>query len=156
FAAKDASDVANAIINTQGSEFNKLGGLYAEVKPIYLHDKTADKAGIFGAFASVRSNMAQDSAGQDLGVVMFSGHGAMLDDRFYLLPYGINARTPAELRASAISADEFQHEVVELAKHGRVLVLLDACHSGAVIADGSKLTPNADILRRSVAASNVT
>jgi hypothetical protein len=28
------------------------------------------------------------SAGQDLTVVMFSGHGAMIDNQFYRLPYG--------------------------------------------------------------------
>ncbi|HXN88217.1 MAG TPA: caspase family protein, partial [Methylocella sp.] len=156
FADQDARDVANALVNTQGSEFNKLGGLYAEILPIYLHDHTADKDGIFKAFASIRSNMAQDSTGQDLAVVLFSGHGAIIDSSFYLLPYGVNARTPAELEASAISAGEFQHQVIELAKHGRVLVLLDACHSGAVTTDGLKVTPNADVLRLSVASGNVT
>jgi hypothetical protein len=41
-----------------------------------------------------------------------------------LLPYGVDAGTSADLKASAISADEFRHEVAELAKYGRVLVLL--------------------------------
>jgi Caspase domain len=156
FADKDANDVANALVDTQSSEFNKLGGLYAEVLPQYLHDSTADKAGIFNAFASIQRNMAKDSAGQDLAVVMFSGHGAIIDNRFYLLPYGVDARTQAELKATAISADDFQAEVKKLAEHGRVLLLLDACHSGAVSADGSKLTPNADLLRSVMASSNVT
>src|SRR6267154_1167514 len=40
FAARDAQDVASALLNTQG------GGLYAEVKPIFLHDDEADKHGI--------------------------------------------------------------------------------------------------------------
>ena len=47
FAAKDANDVASALLATQGSEFNKKGGLYAEVKPQYLHDGDADRAGDF-------------------------------------------------------------------------------------------------------------
>src|SRR5580704_8539160 len=41
-----------------------------------------------------------------------------------LLPYGVDAGMSADLKASAISADEFRHEVAELAKYGRVLVLL--------------------------------
>jgi uncharacterized caspase-like protein len=147
FADKDASDVANALVNTQGSEFNKIGGLYAEVVPQYLHDESANKRGIFEAFASMQRNMAKDSAGQDLAVVMFSGHGTVIDGQFYLLPYGVEAGTPAAIEASAIPASQFQAEVRKLAEHGRVLVLLDACHSGAVSADGSKLAPNADILR---------
>jgi hypothetical protein len=156
FADKDASDVATALVNTQGSEFNKMGGLYAEVLPIYLHDKTANKRAIFEAFASVQRNMAKDSAGQDFAVVMFSGHGAVIDDQFYLLPYGVEAATPAAIEASAIPASQFQTEVKKLAERGRVLVLLDACHSGAITADGSNLTTNADMLRLLMSSSNVT
>jgi uncharacterized caspase-like protein len=103
----------------------------------------------------MKANMAKDETGQDLAVILFSGHGATIDGRFYLLPYGVDARTPADLEASAISADDFHNKVAELAKHGRVLVLLDACHSGAVTDDGSTLTSNADLLR-SIATSNVT
>jgi hypothetical protein len=72
------------------------------------------------------------------------------------LPYGVDARTPADLKAPAILADEFHHKAAELAKTGRVLVLLDACHSGGVTGDGSALTSNADLLRSIIAASNVT
>jgi hypothetical protein len=28
--------------------------------------------------------MAKDETGQDLAVILFSGHGAIIDDRFYL------------------------------------------------------------------------
>jgi WD40 repeat protein len=156
FAAKDANDVASALLATQGSEFNKKGGLYADVKPQYLHDGEADRAAIFRALASMKANMAKDEAGRDLAVILFSGHGAVIDERFYLLPYGVDARTPADLKASAISANDFHDEVAELAKYGRVLVLLDACHSGAVSGDGSALASDADRLRSIISASNVT
>jgi hypothetical protein len=155
FAAKDANDVASALLATQGSGSNNKGGLYSAVKPQYLHDGEADKAGIFSALASMKNNMAK-GAGQDLAVILFSGHGAIIDERFYLLPYDVNARTQAEIKASAISADEFHDEVAELATYGRVLVLLDACHSGAVTGTGSTLTSDAEVLRRRVSASNVT
>ncbi|MGA7383943.1 MAG: caspase family protein [Methylocella sp.] len=157
FAAKDANDVASALLATQGSEFNKKGGIYADVKTQYLHDGEADRGGIFGAFDSMKRNMANDEPGQDnLAVVMFSGHGAIIDGQFYLLPYGVDARTPAGLEAAAISANEFHDKVAELAKYGRVLVLLDACHSGAATGDGSALTSDADLLRSTIAAGNVT
>jgi hypothetical protein len=156
FADKNANDFANALVNTQSSEFNKMGGLYAEILPIYLHDSTADKDGVFDAFASMQRNMAKDNAGQDLAVVMFSGHGAIIDNQFYLLPYGVDATTQARIKASAISADAFRGEVRKVAEHGRVLLLLDTCHSGAASADGSKLAPNADLLRSIMSLSNVT
>jgi WD40 repeat protein len=146
FADRDAQDVASALVNTQE------GGLYAEVKPIFLHDGTADRAGIFDALAAVERNMAS-SVGQDVAVVMFSGHGTMIDGQFYLVPYGADDSTPARLKASAIPAAEFQSEILKLAAHGRVLVLLDACRSAGLIG-GTPLA--ADVLRSVLAASNVT
>ena len=99
---------------------------------------------------------AKDSSGQDLAVVMFSGHGAMLEHRFYLLPYGVDASTPDQIEATAISAEDFAAKVKSLAQYGRVLVLLDACHSGAASSDASKLAMNADLLRSVIISSNVT
>src|SRR5207248_1955469 len=83
FASKDANDVASALLATQAGEFNKMGGLYADVKPQYLSDDKADRAGIFTALDALKTNMAS-GAGQDFAVVMFSGHGVTLEDRFYL------------------------------------------------------------------------
>ena len=155
FASKDANDVASALLATQGGEFNKNGGLYADVRFQYLSDDKADRAGIFGALEALKSNMA-NGLDQDLAVVLFSGHGVTIDNHFYLLPYGVDARTPAGIKASAISATEFHDEVEQIANYGRVLVLLDACHSGAATGDGFKLTSNADLLRSLMSASNVT
>jgi len=145
FAHRDAQDVASALVNTQG------GGLYAEVMPTYLHDRTADKPGIFEALAAMERNMAK-GAGQDLAVVMFSGHGTMIDGQFYLVPYGADNGTPARLNSSVIPAAEFQGEILKLAARGRVLVLLDACRSAGLI--GGK--QGADMLRSVLAANNVT
>src|SRR5262249_46049029 len=126
FAHRDALDVAGALINTQE------GGLYAEVKPQFLLDRTADKPGIFEALAAMQGNMGA-SAGQDLAVIMFSGHGTMIDGQFYLVPYGADSGTPARLKATTISAGDLQSEITKLAQHGRVLVLLDACRSAGLI-----------------------
>jgi WD40 repeat protein len=145
FAHRDAQDVASALLNTQG------GGLYAEVKPMFLQDATADKAGIFDALDAMKINMA-GSAGQDLAIVMFSGHGEMIDDQFYLVPYGADNTTAARLKASSIPATEFQSEIAKLAEHGRVLVLLDACHSAGLIG----ALPASNVLKSVLAAGNVT
>jgi WD40 repeat protein len=145
FAHRDAHDVASALVNTQE------GGLYAAVKLSLLHDGTADKAGIFDALAAMERNMGS-GAGQDLAVVMFSGHGTMIDGQFYLVPYGADNSTPARLKVSAIPAGEFQSEITKLAQHGRVLVLLDACRSAGLIG----ALPAAEVLKSTLAASNVT
>jgi uncharacterized caspase-like protein len=111
--------VASALVNTQE------GGLYAAVKPMFLQDGRADKAGIFDALAAMERNMGS-GGGHDLAVVMFSGHGTMIDGQFYLVPYGADNSTSARLKSSVIPAGEFQSEITKLAQHGRVLVLLDA------------------------------
>jgi WD40 repeat protein len=146
FAERDAQDVANALINTQD------GGLYAEVKAQFLHDGTANKEGIFDGLAAVERNMGSGSGG-DLAVIMFSGHGTMIDGQFYLVPYGADDSTPTRLKSSAIPAAEFQSLISKVASHGRVLVLLDACRSAGLI---GAAVPGADVLKTALASSNVT
>ena len=149
FAARDAQDVAAALLNTQE------GGLYAEVKPIFRHDGDADKHGIADAFTAIESNMAS-STGQDLAVVMFSGHGTMIDNQFYLVPYGADSSTMARLKGDAIPATEFRSEIEKLAQHGRVLVLLDACRSAGLMGGTATALPAAEVLRSVMNTSNVT
>jgi hypothetical protein len=146
FAHRDAQDVASALLNTQD------GGLYAQVMPQFIHDGTANKDGIFDALAVMERNMATGTSG-DLAVIMFSGHGTMIDGQFYLVPYGADVSTSARLKSSAIPAAEFQSEISKLATHGRVLVLLDACRSAGLIGTAVR---GADVLRSVLAASNVT
>jgi hypothetical protein len=149
FAARDAQDVASALLNTQE------GGLYSEVKPIYRHDSEADKHGIADALAAMENNMTS-STGQDLAVVMFSGHGAMIDNQFYLVPYGADSSTTVRLKADSIPATEFKSEIDKLAQHGRVLVLLDACRSAGLIGGAPNSLPAADALRAVMNGGNVT
>src|SRR5262249_41923206 len=132
FANQDARDVASALVNTQD------GGLYSEVKPMFLADDKANRDGIFDALAVMERNMAAGT-GQDLAVVMFSGHGTMVDGEFYLVPHGADNSTLARLKSSAIQATLFQSEISKLAPHGRVLVLLDACRSASLIPSADKL-----------------
>jgi outer membrane protein assembly factor BamB len=145
FAHRDAQDVASALLNTQE------GGLYAEVKPIFLHDDMASKAGIFNALTAIDHNM-EGGVGQDLAVVMFSGHGTVINNQFHLVPYGADSSTPDNLEASAIPATQLQSRILKLAQHGRVLVLLDACRSAGLIGT----LPAADMLKSMLAAGNLT
>ena len=39
--------------------------------------------------------------GNDLAVVHFSGHGALVDGKLYLLPYEVDARDNAGIKATA-------------------------------------------------------
>jgi uncharacterized caspase-like protein len=100
--------------------------------------------------------MTQAEPGQDLAVVLFSGHGAMVDGGFYLLIHGVDAGTAVDIKATALPMNDFRDELHKLGERGRVLVLLDACHSGAATGDGAPLPMNADMLRAALATTNVT
>ena len=145
FAAADAWDVASALLNTQGS-------LYAKVNPQVLRDKDANRAGILRALDTIEKAMQKD----DVAVIDFSGHGALIDGKLYLLPYEVDARDAAGIKGSAIAVADLAEELRALGERGRVLVLLDACHSGATTMDGAAMTVNAGLLRAALATTNVT
>jgi len=147
FADRDARDLASAIINTQDA-------LY-EVKPTVLLDKDANKKGILRALDTIAVDMASGS-GADLTVIHFSGHGALVDGKLYLLPYEVDARDNAGIQSDGLSVDELRTKLAELGQHGRVLVLVDACHSGATTTNGSPLSMDSTALRTALAAANVS
>ena len=146
FADDDAWDVASALFNTQGS-------LYAKVNPQVLRNGEATRAGIFRALDTIQKAMQQD----DVAVFHFSGHGARVGDALYLLPYEVDARDPAGIEGERDrDRRRFERSSVQLAERGRVLVLLDACRSGAITEDGADTAVDASQLRTALAAANVT
>ncbi|MEM9784567.1 MAG: caspase family protein, partial [Pseudomonadota bacterium] len=148
FADDDARDLVTALDASQS-------GLYAEVVPQVLLDADATRSGVMRALDSVREQMAQGD-GDDLAVVHFSGHGAVIDGAFYLLTHDVDAADPVALRTTALSADDLRREIAKLTAHGRVIVLLDACRSGATTAAGAALAADADLLRDQLRGPNVT
>jgi WD40 repeat protein len=143
YADKDARDLAETLVDTQG----KGNGLYAGVIPHYLDNTNATRDSI----AQQLNKMALEMKPDDVAVVMFSGHGAIVNGRFYLLPSDVNILTGIQGRA--ISASDFQGMVEQLAYKGRVLVLLDACRAGA-FADQPARMPNAEMLKEQMSSSS--
>lgn len=147
FARRDAEDLAGAILNTQDD-------LY-DVKPHLLADADASKLGILRELATLR-RAVPGGAGQDLVVIHFSGHGALVDGKLYLLPCDVDATDDAGVKATALAVDDLKAELLRLAADARVLVLLDACHSGARTTGGAALAMDSTALRTSLAEANVT
>ena len=147
YAHRDAIALCNTIASTQDS-------LY-QVNPQLLTDDNANKVGILRALQVVRNGMAL-TAGNDLAVVHFSGHGALVDGKLYLLPSDVNTSDTAGIKATSLSVDELREEILRLAASGRVLVLLDACHSGAATISGATLAMDSTALRLALSAANVT
>jgi WD40 repeat protein len=150
FAHKDAEALTAVLFETQDG-YQRGGAFYAEVKPQPpLIDGAATKTKIYEQLATMRLVMNKD----DTAVVLFSGHGMTIGRKFYLMPYGVDAtRPPASMQATAMLATEFKEQIEQLADQGRVLVLLDACRSGAFTDDS--MTPNADVLGGAVASANI-
>ena len=147
YADDDANDLAAALLNTQGS-------LYAQVNPQVLPNQYATKAGILRALATVYDRMQPEQG--DVAVFHFSGHGAVVDGGLYLLPYEVDAADPVGIKSTALEVGDLRDELARLATRGRVLVLLDACRSGAATLDGRGTAVDATLLRQALAMANVT
>jgi uncharacterized caspase-like protein len=149
YADNDANEVAAALFDTHemNGPYRGSGGLYAEVKPTLLTNETATRRQIFIQLAAMERLMFDN----DTAIIMFSGHGAMIGKQFYLLPYDTDTTDqPGSIRASGISTTDFLEAIEPLTHRGRVLVLIDACHSGAFT------TPTSEHLRSLIGVGNLT
>jgi WD40 repeat protein len=155
YAAEDAQDVASALLDSQKGSPVKAS-LYADVSLTYLPNDKADSAAVLDALDAMAQSMAKNDQGQDVAVIMVSSHGEMIDGQFYLIPYGFDAGSQGRSIKSAVSASDFAKRVAALAAHGKVLLLLDACHSGAVGAQGWATDPDAKVLQDAMDLENVT
>ena len=155
YAAEDAHDVATALLDSQKGSPGKAS-LYADVSLTYLPNDKADGAAILDALDAMAQSMAKNEQGRDVAVIMVSSHGEMIDGQFYLIPYGFDVGSQGRSIKTAVSASEFAKKVEALAKYGKVLLLLDACHSGAVGAQGWATDPDAKVLQDAMDKENVT
>jgi len=124
FAANDANEF---------HRFLKVEGGYA-VGPI-LVNRDATLRNILHALDDLRKKIKQSGAENPLVVVFFSGHGACdADGRNYLVPYDAKRN---DLFGTALWSKHFDNALAEL-KTERLVVFLDACHAGAIGAEGLK------------------
>ncbi len=117
YAAKDAEALVAAFQSKSKPLFRKI-----EVKT--LTDKQATRAEILKGLGWLRKEVTQ----RDYAVFSFSGHGRKdADGGLYFLPVDVDADN---LSSTAILADQFKLPLTALP--GKVMMLLDACHSGGV------------------------
>jgi hypothetical protein len=142
YANQDARDVAAALRTSQGS-------LYAEVFVSELVDAEAKMPAIFEELAATRDAM-RCGDGADVALILFSGHGEMAGDKFYLLPHGVDTKSPGAIKATALPITDLHDEIAAIAERGRVILFLDACRSGGATAPADRS------LRAMLRAPNVT
>ena len=117
YAASDARLLAKAF-------GDKSKGVFAAVEVKVLTDGEATKKGIREGLDWMKGKMTP----KDVGVVAFSGHGDRDPlGRFLLVPSDVSAADPV---GTCLSGEEFRARLEDMP--GRLVAILDACHSGAV------------------------
>jgi WD40 repeat protein len=117
YAAEDARELQKVFQE-------KSQALFDHVQVNRVLDKEATRERILKELRWLQEQMTDN----DVGVITFSGHGDRDDDgKFYLAPVEID---PNRLAATGVSGDEVK-KIVETTS-GRIVLLLDACHSGAI------------------------
>ncbi len=125
FASLDARRLADALARQEG-------GMYTRVYTQVLTNKDATRDRVIAALGGFPA-MTQN----DVLVLFFSGHGVRAratkaEASYYFLTAGVSKDKVAK---SALRWDDLARGVMAM-KAGRVILLLDACHSGAV-SDGA-------------------
>jgi WD40 repeat protein len=115
-AVQDATELEKAFED-------RSKGLF-DVKAKVLRDGEATQAGLLAGLDWLKANMKP----HDLAVVFYAGHGDTdAKGRFYLLPQDVDV---GKLADTGVSGDVLKQHLADLP--GKVVLLLDACHSGSI------------------------
>lgn len=132
YADSDAKTVAEAFQQYSRPLFRSI-----DVKLVTNAQATAE--GVKQGLTWLRKQMTQ----QDVGVFYFSGHGQKdAAGRYYLLPVQADVE---DLLTTGVSEDDIKRTYENIP--GRLLVILDACHAGAIGGDKRKAVLSDDLLR---------
>ena len=118
-AAKDASDFSKVVFDMKTS-------MYVKKTPVLITDKNATDKNIKKGLSTLVNQVEQG----DVVMLFFSGHGAKEGRETYFL--SCNAESN-DLFSSAVNFDAIRTAIRRLKdRKCRVLIFMDACHSGAL------------------------
>jgi WD40 repeat protein len=136
YAAADARELSRTLAD-------RSRPLFREVKTDLLVDGQATRAAILARLAGLKKQMKP----HDVAVIFYAGHGHRDDmGRFYLLSCDMD---PDDLDHTTVTGEELKKCLADLP--GRVLLLLDACHAGAIGGRVKGARPLTDDLARELA-----
>jgi WD40 repeat protein len=125
FASADAKAVAQ-LFESRGKS------LYRQVKVTSLVDEDASREKIRDALKSV----PQQAQPQDTLVLFLAGHGVMVGQRYYFIPYDFRAskdkKLEDDIRQQGLPADELT-DFIGAGTALKRIVILDTCASGGVV-----------------------
>ncbi len=134
-AVKDAEGLFAALEKHCVGPDNRFGAATGEL----LVNKNATREKALQALAAIRKKAKPG----DLVVVFFAGHGKKQKDEFYLVTR--EGDTAKSLSGASLSGADLRKELAQM--EGRVLLILDACHSAEAV---KSFRPATDDLTRTM------
>ncbi len=120
-AAKDASDFSSTILQQKGQ-------LYNDVIAKTLTEKQASKINILDGLQWIQEKTTR----KDVAMIFFAGHGVNDNNGiYYMLPVDADIQ---RLRSTCINFEEIKQTQSTI--EGKVIVFVDACHSGNIMSSG--------------------
>lgn len=97
-----------------------------EIKEVY--NELATKAGILAKMQELANTQPQDAV-----LIYLAGHGENIDEKWYFIPHElVYPEREEDVKTKAISSEELTSAIKNITAQ-KVLVLIDACKSGAVL-----------------------
>jgi WD40 repeat protein len=121
YAEPDARGVADF--------FRKNGrDLFKNVDVTDIYNEKATKASFLSSL-----NALKDTEPQDAVVIYLAGHGENINEKWYFIPHELTfPEREEDVRSFAVSSDELSESIKNINAR-KVLVMIDACKSGAAL-----------------------
>ena len=134
---------AEGIVKFFGSAPTKL---FKTIKRYELFNASATRTAIRKQLGALR-----DTAPEDVVVIYLAGHGESVGSTWYFVPYEVvYPERPEELAKKGLSSEEMIKELIPQIGAKKILLLMDACKSGAALAfAGGRPSSDKDIRRKS-------
>lgn len=121
YAEPDAKGIAD-FFRQAGTE------LFRTVDVSGCYNEEATRSGIISKLQQLQNTRPQDAV-----LIYLAGHGESLADKWYFLPHElVYPEREEEVKAKGISSDELSEFIRDI-KAQKILVLIDACKSGALL-----------------------
>jgi len=103
-------------------------GLFKNVDVRDIYNEQATKQGI-----ASKLKQLENTQPQDVVLIYLAGHGESIGDKWYLIPHELTyPERDEDVKTKGISSDEFAGYIRNITAQ-KMLVLIDACKSGAVL-----------------------
>ncbi len=128
FAVSDAREIFKTFSTSSLVRKKNMQG--GHVRSLILNQQ-ASKESILSLFEQTK----QASGKNDMLVVFMSGHGIVVDNKWYFLPQEAETlRDAGHVRSVGLSAKELMEKFIEIPSQ-KIVLIIDACQSGAVTND---------------------